>query len=249
MALPFIASADFAVDKAAGEPCTHLTGDFRCGIHQDLRERGFPGCTTFDCLGAGQRVSSTTYAGRSWREDPALAREMFEALATVRQLHELLLHLTEALAWPAAGPLHAAMREQVATLEHAAAGSPASLADTDDAALRGVVGPLLARASLLVRTEHDGPRADHRGADLIGAGLAGADLRAADLRGAYLVGADLRGADLRRADLLGADLRGADLSAADLDACLFLTQSQVQAARGDAATVLPSGLQRPAHWS
>ncbi|KAB1913840.1 pentapeptide repeat-containing protein, partial [Micromonospora sp. AMSO31t] len=61
--------------------------------------------------------------------------------------------------------------------------------------------------------------------------------------------ADLRGADLGAADLTGADLRGADLRGADLGDCLFVHQSQLDAARGDHRTVLPRGLRRPAHWS
>jgi uncharacterized protein YjbI with pentapeptide repeats len=64
-----------------------------------------------------------------------------------------------------------------------------------------------------------------------------------------LLGADLREADLRQADLLGADLRGADVSGARLDETLFLTQPQVQAARGDDATRVPGVLTRPAHWT
>ena len=49
----FAASADFAIDKPAGQACPHLAGDFRCGIHDELRPRGFPGCTVYDCFGAG----------------------------------------------------------------------------------------------------------------------------------------------------------------------------------------------------
>lgn len=56
---------------------------------------------------------------------------------------------------------------------------------------------------------------------------------------------DLRRADLRLADLIGADLREADLSGADLTGCLFLTQSQVDAAKGDAANKLSPSLRRP----
>jgi uncharacterized protein YjbI with pentapeptide repeats len=79
--------------------------------------------------------------------------------------------------------------------------------------------------------------------------LRGARLRGASLRGAYLIGADLRGADLRTADLLGADLRAADVRGTDLGECLFLTQPQVEAAIGDAATRIPAALNRPAYWS
>ncbi|MBE3074104.1 MAG: pentapeptide repeat-containing protein, partial [Actinobacteria bacterium] len=63
------------------------------------------------------------------------------------------------------------------------------------------------------------------------------------------IGADLRGADLSLADLTGADMRGADLRGANLAESLFLIQAQLDAARGDADTTLPSSLTRPAHWS
>ena len=72
----FAASADFAVDKPAGTPCLNLLTDDRCGIHAQLRPRGFPGCVVFDCLGAGQRLTQHTFGGRSWRDDPATARAM-----------------------------------------------------------------------------------------------------------------------------------------------------------------------------
>ncbi|HEY0638512.1 MAG TPA: pentapeptide repeat-containing protein, partial [Pseudonocardiaceae bacterium] len=58
----------------------------------------------------------------------------------------------------------------------------------------------------------------------------------------------LRGADLRHADLTGADLRGADLRGADLREALFLVRAQLDAARGDRATRLPTALGRPEHW-
>lgn len=88
-----------------------------------------------------------------------------------------------------------------------------------------------------------------RGADLIGAKLKGADLRYANLRGAYLIAADLRGADLRAADLIGADFRDTDLRGADLTDSIFLTQAQLNAAKGDANTKLPPSLSHPTHWT
>jgi len=70
----------------------------------------------------------------------------------------------------------------------------------------------------------------------------------ARLSGAMLMAAKLTGANLQGADLTGADLRGADLRGADLAGSIFLTQSQVDAARGDAGTRLPLPLSIPAHW-
>ena len=249
VALPFTASADFAVSKPAGQPCLNLTADFRCRIHPRLREEGFAGCRVFDCFGAGQQVSQVTFAGRDWRRSPETARQMFDVFRVMLRLHELLWYLTEALALPAARPLHADLRRALDGVTRLTHGDPETLAEVDVTALHGQVNALLLRASELVRARAvPGSRRSHRGADLVGAKLRGADLRGASLRGARLIAADLTGADLRSADLIGADLRDARLHGADLTGCLFLTQAQLNAAGGDAATRLPPTLERPAHW-
>jgi uncharacterized protein YjbI with pentapeptide repeats len=248
VALPFAASTDFAVDKDAGQPCANLQADLRCGIHARLREQGFPGCTVFDCFGAGQKVSQHTFGGQDWRQAPHTARQMFDVFPIMRQLHELLWYLAEALALPPARPFHSDLRRALNNTDRLTRSSPETLMEMDVAALRHDVNALLLKASELARTEVPGRKKNHRGADLIGAKLKGANLRGANLRGAYLIAADLRNADLRTADLIGVDFRDADLSGADLTGSIFLTQSQINAAKGDAATTLPPTLIRPAHW-
>ncbi|WP_405851503.1 pentapeptide repeat-containing protein [Streptomyces sp. NBC_00090] len=249
VALPFAKSADFAVNKSSGEPCRNLQEDFRCGIHTRLRSSGFQGCTVYDCFGAGQRVSQVTFGGVSWREAPETARRMYEVFPVVRQLHELLRYLAEALELRAARPLHDRLRAALARVEELAGGTPDELEKLDVAAVRAEVNPLLLRTSELVRATAGGKPKSRRGADLIGKRLRGAKLRGTDLRGALLIAADLTGADLTLADLIGVDLRDADLSGADLTGALFLTQPQLNSARGDAATRLPEGFERPAHWT
>ncbi|RRO20542.1 pentapeptide repeat-containing protein [Saccharopolyspora rhizosphaerae] len=246
VALPFSASADFAVDKPAGQPCQNLLADFSCGIHDRLRENGFAGCTVFDCFGAGQHLSQHTFGGLSWRHAPETRASMFAALPIMRGLHELLWYLTDALDRTDTTPLHPDLRTRHDEVVHLTDLDADQLTAVDLNAERARTGDLLEQASRLVRGDPPGP--NHRGADLVGRRLRGKDLRAAHLRGALLIGADARRADLRRADLLGADLRDTDLRAADLTEALYLTQPQVSAARGDARTRLPPGLDRPQHW-
>ncbi|WTT99361.1 pentapeptide repeat-containing protein [Kitasatospora sp. NBC_00070] len=248
VALPFARSADFAVTKAAGTPCKNLRTDFRCGIHAELRTTGFTGCTVFDCFGAGQKVSQITFEGRSWREAPETAGAMYEVFPVMRQLHELLYYLTEAGTLRAAKSVHGQLRAALERIEALTRGTAAELLAADVPTIRQEVGELLLRASELVRAGVPGKKRNHRGADLMGARLAGANLRGANLRGAYLIAADLKRADLREADLIGVDFRDADLTGADLTGALFLTQAQLNAARGDASTRLPSGLRKPGHW-
>ncbi|MFF7450088.1 MULTISPECIES: pentapeptide repeat-containing protein [unclassified Streptomyces] len=250
VALPFAASADFARDKPAGTPCANLQEDHRCGIHARLRQRGYNGCTVYDCFGAGQKVSQVTFGGQDWRTGPReRAREMFDLFPVVRQLHELLWYLTEALTLPAARPVHADLRRMLERTEALTRRTPAELAALDVPAHRQEVNVLLLRTSELVRAGTRGKKKDRRGADLVGARLKGADLRDANLRGACLIAADLTGADLRGADLIGADLRDTVLTDADLTGAFFLTQPQLNAARGSAGTRLPGSLTRPGHWT
>ncbi len=176
-------------------------------------------------------------------------RDRFDVFPVVRQLHELLHYLGEALALPAARPVHAELRRVREQVERLSLGTPEELAALDVGTHRQEVGALLQRSSELARAGLRGRRKDRRNADLLGARLRGADLRGVSLRGACLIAADLTGADLRGADLLGTDLRDADLADADLTGTLFLTQPQLTAARGDAGTKLPASLGRPVHWT
>ncbi|GGR86642.1 hypothetical protein GCM10010252_26650 [Streptomyces aureoverticillatus] len=249
VALPFSRSSDFPVNKAAGTPCGNLQEDFRCGIHERLRDKGYNGCTVFDCFGAGQKVSQVTFKGVSWREDPDSTRTMYEVFPVMRQLHELLKYTAQALDLAAARPVHKDLRRAYDRLEGLTRDTPETLLTVDVDALRGEVNPLLLRASELARAAVPGRKKNHRGANLMGAKLRGAKLRGASLRGALLIAADLSGADLRDVDLIGADMRDTNLRGADLTGALFLTQPQLNAARGDARTKVTSPLERPAHWA
>jgi len=244
VALPFGRSRDFAFDKAAGDPCHHLTAGDGCGIHAELRERGMIGCTVYGCHGAGQQVTQVVYAGRSWREGQPVAGEMFAVFAVVRALHEMLVLLTDALRWAPAG--HRELTTLRDRLRAASGGTPAEVLDVEVDRYRAAVGDLLRRLSAEARGASGAALA---GSDLVGRDLRGTDLRGADLRGALLVAARLSGSDLSRADLLGADLRDARLDGADLSGALLLTQPQLDAARGDGRTLLPEGLARPGHWT
>ena len=239
--LPFSARDGFGADKRSGTPCTHLDGHDRCRIHATLREDGWPGCTVFDCFGAGQQVSQVTYAGVSWRGHDNLG-EMAAVLSVMRQLHEMLAHLDEVRRRSPDDAAHRLLAELATYVEQ----SPEELLGLDVDEVRSRVGAELAAASARVRAAYDGP--DLAGHDLAGQDVRTRDLRGAHLRGALLIAADLRGADLAGADLLGADVRDADARGADLRSALFLSQPQVNAMHGDAATLLPPHLARPAHW-
>ena len=98
---PFDAVQGFGFDKPAETPCHHLCADSRCGIHDQLIDRGFSGCVAFDCLGAGQRLTAQAverFGSADWRERPEVARWLFAAYPRVRQVQESLARLSLAAA-------------------------------------------------------------------------------------------------------------------------------------------------------
>jgi len=254
VALAFARSADFGHDKDAGEPCMHLEHDFRCRIHPELRQRGYAGCTVFDCFGAGQKVTQQTFGGDDWR-DSGIRGDMFAVFPIVRRLQQLLWYLDVAIALPGAEQFRPALVGAFESVEKVTLLAPdeLKLIETDDHFDR--VRPLLMEASTAARSRYPAAPARIAGrpigprSDLLGARLRNADLRGADLRAALLIGADLRGANMRGTDVIGADFRDADLRGADLSSAIYLTQVQANSAKGDARTRLPVGLAAPSHWA
>ena len=253
-AFGFSRSADFPVDKPAGSPCHNLAPDFSCTIHDRLRPRGFRGCTVFDCFGAGQNVSQGFFAGKSWLERPDTKKEMFSAFAAARQLHEMLWYLAEAQKRTFDPDASHRAAQLSNTIEQAVGGELSDLLSLDVQELHSQVRSTLIEVSEEVRAFYLAVGDNHLEfalkprADLMGKNLRSRRLCGADLRGACLIAADLRDSDLSGVDLLGADFRDTRLDGADLSKALYVTQPQLNAARGNPVTRLPSDLEMPSHW-
>jgi uncharacterized protein YjbI with pentapeptide repeats len=256
VALYFGASEGFPVDKAAGKPCFNLLSDFRCSVHKTLWKKGLKGCTAFDCFGAGQKVSQITYDGHDWRQVPKSAKQMFEVFLIMRQFHEMMWYLTETLTLEPAQSIQEELSSLLNKTELLTNLNPDLIIGLDVAAHRADVNTLLLKTSELVRTEicqgqkitSNHQKTNPKRSDFIGADLRRTNLRGANLRGSCLIAADLRGVDLTGTDLIGADMRDADLRGTNLKHSIFLTQAQINTAKGDSETKLPMSLIRPEYW-
>lgn len=257
VALYFSASEGFPTNKDAGKPCINLQSDFTCSVHKSLKKKGLKGCTAYDCFGAGQKVAQVTFRGQDWRQASESADEMFKAFLIMRQLHEMLWYLSEAFILQTDQSIKEEIRLLIEDTESLTLLEVNSLLALDVVEHRNKVNSLLKSTSELVRSKAEGGRnhnsrsrnINSRRSDYFGADLRKTNLRGADLRGACLIAANLRGVDLSFADLIGADLRDADLSGANLTNSIFLTQAQINTAKGDSQTKLPMVIVRPDYWS
>jgi len=84
----------FGFDKPAHAACKHLSSSNRCQIHRHRIEHGFAACASFDCYGAGQRVTSELCGDVSWRASAERAMCVFAAYESCLALYRLMAMLT-----------------------------------------------------------------------------------------------------------------------------------------------------------
>jgi uncharacterized protein YjbI with pentapeptide repeats len=250
VALYFSAFEGFPIDKVAGEPCINLKSDFSCSIHKDLRKRGLKGCTSYDCFGAGQKVAQVTFDGRDWRKSPKLASQMFDVFLIMRQLHEMLWYLTQASILEVSDSIREEINLMIIETEEMTNLTPESILNLDIINHRTKVNVLLRKTSDLIQNKFKSKnnKKFKPGSDFIGKNLRKTNLVGADLRGGFLIAADLRENDLSGANLIGSDMRDADVRGANLENSIFITQSQINSAKGNSSTKLPQILDRPSYW-
>jgi len=255
VSLPFAKSIDFAFNKDSHIPCKNMESDFRCSIHQKLRENGFRGCTVYDCFGAGQKVSQDIFYGQDWKNNLELSIEMFSVFPIIQQIYEMLYYIDEAMNLEISETKLPELNDLFNKLYDLTNLEPKLILSLDLSETRTKVNELLNSISNSYRKELD---IQHKSSLIVNkvinkkahfaAKLANADLRGIDLSGTLLIAADLTNADLRLIDMKGADLRDANLNGANLLGSIFLTQIQVNSANGNYYTKLPSHLHIPRHW-
>lgn len=256
VALYFSKSDGFPVDKKAGTPCSHLKSDFKCKIHQDLRKNGLKGCTAYDCFGAGQKVAQVTYGGNDWCQSPQLSSQMYDVFLMMRQLHEMLWYLSDALNQIPMNSIKDDLKLMIKETEQLTNLDAEGILQIDIERHRMKVNVLLRQVNELVnksvktnkKINSKNKKSLKSRCQFISANLTKTDLIGANFAGALLIAANLRNTDLTGANLIGADLRDADIRGANLSKSLFLTQSQVNVAKGDSHTKLPQALDRPSYW-
>lgn len=243
-ALYFAKSEGFPQNKAAGVPCQHLCADFKCEIHDELSSRKMKGCMAYDCFGAGQWVTQHVFKGADWRQaDKAL---MFDVFIKAVQLHQMLWYLSAANDLLKDLKLMKEIDGYINEIVEVLNESAVQLAACDVERLRHRVNQRLKQACGSISCQACGKHII--GHDAPGRNFKKADLSGHDFSMCLLMAADLRGCRLTMTNFLGADLRDTDIRGTDLSHSCFLTQGQINAARGNAQTKLPANLSMPAAW-
>lgn len=256
VALYFSKSDGFPKDKVAGEPCVNLKDNFTCKVHKDLKKKGLKGCTTYDCFGAGQKVVQITYKGENWIKSPELAYEMYDSFIIMRKLHEMLWYLSDALTFKLDSNTEDKLIKMIEETEKLTILDAKSLKEIDIENHQYRVNSILKEVANLIREKAIKDKSNKlknkkcfkEKFDLIGADLTKYDLSGAKLSGTLLIAANMRESSLNGANFIGSDMRDMDIRGANLEDSLFVTQHQINSARGDLKTKLPPFLLKPSYW-
>lgn len=243
-ALYFAKSEGFPHDKPAGIPCSHLCADYQCDIHGQLFLRKMKGCMAYDCFGAGQWVTQQLFKGNNLT---AVNKEfMFTVFIKVVQLHQMLWYLCEAAISIKDINVLDQINHQIQQLINILAEPVKEVAACDVDAIRHHVNQCLKQVCNIISTAYCTRHI--KGHDAIGKKFNRADLSGHDYSMCLLMAADFKGCTLDQTNFLGADLRDADLRNTDLSHSCFLTQGQINSAKGNPATKLPIYLNMPDSW-
>ncbi|BBF42837.1 oxetanocin A resistance protein [Lachnospiraceae bacterium KM106-2] len=210
-------------------------------IHEELSKRKLHGCQTYDCIGAGQRVAGMFPAEEKQENMEEIFHKMF-------LLHEMLWYLTEACSITVDEKKKEMIKIMMDEIDLIRELEVKVFLKRNLDELKQKVDRYLKDVSKEVMERFPIARKKEKQMDYMGKNLKGKDLSGMDFSMSFLIAANLCNTNLTGTNFLGADMRDTNISGADLRESVFLTQMQVNGAKGDEKTLLPRWIKRPSTW-
>lgn len=242
VALFFFKMDGFPKDKKAGEPCDNLLNNFQCKIHTQLEDKNLKGCIGYDCFNAGEHVTQFIYQGKTYRDLPNRAMEIFDIFMIISQLFQARYYLLEVLTLEISSKMKEKIEWLIVENKKICNYSFNELLSFNLNAYKNKINPILKQICLQLNKNKNVPTV------FLGKNFEGKDMTNLDLSTKLLIAANFKGCRFENTIFLGADTRDTDFSNADLKKAVFLTQGQINSAKGNRNTKLPNHLNYPVTW-
>lgn len=246
-ALFFSKMDGFPDNKKAGKPCINLQNNYSCKIHSELGNLNMKGCIGYDCLGAGQHVTKCIYRGETWKTSKEKSQEIFDVFVIVFQLYQIRYFLEESKIIIPAKELWNDIQSLIDENEAVCNSTPQHIIGTDIESYRNKANIILKQVCDSVLNCFKNSE-NNQLTDFLGRNLKKRDMSGLDLSMKLLIAANFDSCVFDGTVFLGADTRDANFSNADLREAVFLTQGQINSAKGNRNTKLPKHLEYPALW-
>ncbi|MXQ74263.1 pentapeptide repeat-containing protein [Clostridiaceae bacterium DONG20-135] len=247
-ALYFSKMDGFPENKRAGKACSYLCAASRCSIYSQLGEKHLKGCMNYDCFGAGQHMSAWIKQQNIYITDKQMDTAVMESFHKLMKLHQQLWYLKQAILLIEEHHLHIDTTGELEKLEILLRKEPDKITKPDIEISHDAVNGILRRVSACIQTKYANDT-HIIGSSFLGKSFKKQSLKGCDFSMKLLIGCDFTDADLAYVNFLGSDVRDANFSNVDLRCSLFLTQFQINSAKGNKATMLPDYLKRPRTWN
>lgn len=246
IALYCFQSDGFPQNKPIGKPCIHLMDNYKCKIHSNLESMGMRGCIAYDCFGAGQYLTENIYGGVTWQTQPKRTKEICDMFVLVYRLFQLRFFLYESKKLASSELLLAEISRLLQENDMICRLPIEEMMQYLIEEYQDRVNSVLKRACIAL-TNYLGIK-NNFGQNFLNRNFAGKDLSGVDFNMKPLIASDFRNCQLKGATFIGADTRDANFDGADLREAVFLSQGQINAAKGSCRTKLPDHLKYPDTW-
>jgi len=245
VALFFSKIDGFPENKIAGKACSHLMTDYCCNIHCQLTKQKMKGCIGYDCFGAGQHVTQSVYQGKTWNDLFEQSAEIFDVFTVVFQLHQIRYFLIESMLFSIVKPLEKEIHTLYVENIKICHSSIKEILSFDLEKYKTTVNLVLKQlCNLLLRNTNN----KESSIEFFGKSFKGKNMSGINLSSKLLIAANFEDCLFNGTIFLGADTRDTNFSNANLSESIFLTQGQINSAKGNRNTKLPKHLDYPITW-
>lgn len=206
------------------------------------------GCIGYDCFGAGQHVTQCIYEGETWQTSQEQSKEIFDVFVIIFQLYQIRYFLEESRIVIPAKELWSDIENLINENDVLCNSTIQSILDIDIEGYRNKVNVLLKQvcASIIMSFKHNNNKKNLT--EFLGKSFKKRDMSGLDLSMKLLIATNFDSCIFDGTIFLGADTRDANFSNADLRESVFLTQGQINSAKGNRSTKLPKHLDYPVTW-
>lgn len=201
------------------------------------------GCLTYECFGAGQKVTQIYESRGNWSTNPKQRKEIYGMFLIMTQLYQMRWYLIQAHNINLSSEANEEIRLLIQENEQITALEPNRLLGYNLDTYREKTNKILKLIIEQISTPHN-----EKSKNFLGKNFKGKNLNGRDLSMSLMIATNLENCSLQRTNFLGADMRDANVKNTDLSESLFLTQMQINSTKGNAATKLPLYLTRPSGW-
>lgn len=205
------------------------------------------GCIGYDCFGAGQYVTQCIYKGETWQTSQEQSEEIFDVFLVIFQLYQMRYFLEESKIIIPAKELWSDIQNLISENEALCKSTPQDILDIDIESYRNRVNIILKQVCSFIKKSFK--NSDNKGiTDFLGRNFTKRNMSGLDLSMKLLIGSNFDSCIFDGTIFLGADTRDTNFNNSDLREAVFLTQGQINSAKGNRNTKLPKHLDSPVTW-